>query len=243
MNVKPDRTPPTCPLWSIPRYFRCLRWILLGSVLALMLLGQALANNLKYGIGSWEAPSGLPEQMWSQVDYDSSLTDPFFTSHEWSYPWWIIKHPDGHFESTRGFDESPVIEPPRMMHTARCFSTSFGTKHLVHLCEARLLDDNVIDLLIHVKNPAFRDSLRVRIRNGKFTCQYWIVDHKGAFTWTTTRQKLILDRDAYGKGDVIKGRIDFECAMKVIDPKDIERWGKDPSTTVKVFGVFKTVVE
>ena len=42
---------------------------------------------------------------------------------------------------------------------------------------------------------------------------------------------------------MIKGRIDFECVQKVIDPKNIERWGKDPTTTIKVYGVFKTIVK
>ena len=59
----------------------------------------------------------------------------------------------------------------------------------------------------------------------------------------TTRQKLTLDKKAYRKGNVIKGRIDFECVQKVIDPKNIERWGKDPTTTIKVYGVFKTIVK
>ncbi len=48
----------------------------------------------------WLAPSpGRPDQMWSPVNYDPKLTDPFFESNAWSYPWWIIEKPDGTFDA------------------------------------------------------------------------------------------------------------------------------------------------
>jgi hypothetical protein len=220
-------------------------WILaLVVVLVLSLLGHGFADNLKYGIGSWEVPQGQPKQMSSKVDSDPKLTDPFFKSHEWSYPWWTIKHEDGYLESTRSIDEEPVKDPPRLEHTANCFSTSFGSKHLVEFCEARLHDVNKIDLLIHKKSPAFRDALRVQIRNGMFTCQYWTSYVAGPtdLIWKTKRQKLTLDKKVYRKGDVIKGRIDFECVQEITDPEYVEKCGRGP-TAITLNGVFKTIVE
>ncbi len=74
---------------------RPLKWILFGPILALLLVGRS------FGAAWWSVPlEGQPAQMWSPVDYDPKLTDPFFKSEEWSYPWHIIKHPDGHFEDT-----------------------------------------------------------------------------------------------------------------------------------------------
>ncbi|MBI4963248.1 MAG: hypothetical protein HY913_08225 [Desulfomonile tiedjei] len=216
---------------------RPFKWILLGPALALLLLGHSLGYDI------WQAPPGQPEQMSSKVSYDPKLSDTFFESDEWSYPHWITKHPDGHFTSSRGIDKNPVEDPPRLKHTSKCFSTSFGVKHVVNFCEARLVDGHVLDLLFHERNAAFRDSLLVRIRNGKFTCQYWIVDDVGVFQWTTTRQKLTLDKKAYRKGDVIKGRIDFECVMQLINPNDIKKWSRDPTAVIKLFGVFKSTVE
>ena len=58
-------------------------------------------------------------------------------------------------------------------------------------------------------------------------------------TWTTTRQTLILDKKAYRKGDVIRGRIYFECLDELNNPKYPNR----PPRPIKVKGVFKTVVE
>jgi len=52
---------------------------------------------------------------------------------------------------------------------------------------------------------------------------------------------LTLDKKAYRKGDVIKGKIDFECVQEPTNREYIEKWGSDP-TTIKVYGVFKTIV-
>jgi hypothetical protein len=149
--------------------------------------------------------------------------------------------PDGCKECATCRDGRPVLR-----NTARCYSTSYGSKHPVNFCEAKLLDEHAMDLLFHKKTPAFDDSLLVRIRNGKFSCQYWIVRDFGALTYTTTRQMLILDKKVYKKGDVIKGKIDFECVSKHIDPINIEilkKKGEKLSRTIKVFGVFKTMVK
>jgi hypothetical protein len=133
-------------------------------------------------------------------------------------------------------------------HTAECFiaSSKYGRdKDLVTFCEARLLDVNMMDLLIHEKNMAYIDALKVRIRNGMFTCQYWTFYKwkRGHLMWKTKRQELILDKKVYRKGDVIKGRIDFECVEEeAMGLKGIEKYDREP-TSYKVYGVFKTIVE
>lgn len=200
-----------------------------------------------HGFGAqswWEVPPpGQPAQMWSKVDYDPQAPDPLFESNEWSFPRWFREDPGGHSSTRTAHGKGPAHVPPRSKYTAKCFSNSFNVWHPVKFCEARLLDGNVMELLIHESNPAFRDALRVRIRNGQFTCQYRGLEGIRTFRWTSKRQKLILDKKEYAEGDTIKGRIDFECLMNVIDPKNIERWGKDPTTTIQIFGVFKTMVE
>jgi hypothetical protein len=216
-----------------------LKWILLLTVLVFLLHAHGLAE--------WPPPpKGQPAQMWSKVNYNPKLTDPFFESNEWSYPSYIIKHKDGHFEDT-STGITPKKEPPRLRHTAKCFSTSHGTEHLLSFCEAKLLDVNVIDVHIHDKDPGFLDDLRVRIRNGRFTCQFrtrykiaFIIP--AALEWTSKRQELILDKKMYRRGDVIKGRIDFECVEEPTNPKYIEKYGGH-STNIKVYGVFKTILK
>jgi hypothetical protein len=215
-------------------------WVLvLAAVLVPLVLGQA------FGAKWRDPPPGQPVQIRSQVNYDPKLSDPFFESNEWSYPDNIVKHPDGHFEDTSG-GKRPKKEPPHVKHTANCFSTFDVGKHLVKFCEARLLDGNTIELLIHEKNVPFLEGLHVRIRNGMFTCQYWglrdVSPADAVFMWTTKRQKLTLEKKSYRKGDVIKGRIDFECVQEITNPKYVEKHGKMPET-IQVYGVFKTVLK
>jgi hypothetical protein len=234
--MKTQRIPKITKLWLA----------VLVLIAALLLLGQGFAGNLEYGVGTWEVPSGQPTQMQSQVDYDPNLSDPFFKSNKWSHPWYIIKHPDGRFEDTSS-GRRPKKEPPRLKHTANCFSTADGAKHLLRFCEARLLDPNMIDLLIHESNASYFDALRVEIRNETFSCQYWALYPvrtriEPGTTWTTKQQKLTLDKKTYRKGDVIEGKIDFECVEEPTNPEYIEQWGRNPKT-IRVHGVFKTIVE
>jgi hypothetical protein len=114
---------------------RTLTWILFRPVLALMLLSHCFGSDAGYDV--WRAPSGQPEQMWSQVRYDRKLTDTFFESDRWGYPYWIWKNSDGTFTNTRLSDKNRAEDPPRLTYTARCFSTSFGVKHVINFCEAR----------------------------------------------------------------------------------------------------------
>ncbi len=235
---KSDEIPPKSVLWRNALSVRAFRWIVLGPILALLLLGHGFAAEW------WEVPPrGQPAQIWSRVDYDPKLIDPFFESNEWGFSRGGQHHPSRYSATRKGDGKIPAQDTQCSKHSAMCFSSSFGVWHPVNLCEAKLIDEHTIELLIHETNPAFRDALRVLIRNGKFSCQYWGLEGIRTFTWTTTRQKLTLDEKVYGKSAVIKGRIDFECVTKVIDPKNIERWGKDPTTVTKLFGVFKTIVE
>ncbi|MEW6350343.1 MAG: hypothetical protein AB1646_14845 [Thermodesulfobacteriota bacterium] len=209
---------------------RPVTWILLGPVFALLFFNHG------FGAGK-AAPEARPPQMSSRVDYDPKLTDPFFKANEWSY-WPGAQH-----------IESGMVpegeKPTRLKHTAKCFATSFGVEHWVRFCEAQLLlDADTIELFITESNPGFHDRLRVRVRNGMFTCEYWTLYRSAPvpgqkLTWTTTRQKLTLDKKVYRKGDVIKGRIDFECLDELINPKYPNR----PPRTITLKGVFKTVVE
>ena len=212
---------------------RHLKWKLPGLVLAVLLVGHGFAA------ARWVSPPpGQPAQIWSKVHYDPRLTDPFFKSNEWRYPWNIVKHPDGHFEDT-STGIRPKKEPPHLKHTAKCFSTSHGTKHLLLFCKARLLDRNEIDLFLYDTDPGCLDDLRVQIRNGMFTCQFstrykiWLPTDRG-IVWKTTRQALVLDKNVYRKGDTIKGKIDFEC-LEFGNPKHPRK--------IEIYGIFKTVVK
>lgn len=216
---------------------RHLKCVLLGCALALLVSGHGFAAKW------WEdPPPGQPEQMWSEVEYDPKLSDPFFKSKAWSYPEGIVRRQDGRYYDMLT-DKQPRGEPARLKHTANCLSNSL-IEHKVRFCEVKLLDSKSVDLLFHECDGEFQDRLLVSIRHGVFACQYWTfyVRPTGNLIWTTKRQTLTLDKRTYRKGDVIKGRIDFECKERQTNGKHSGEYRRNPST-IRVQGVFKTIVK
>jgi hypothetical protein len=180
--------------------------------------------------------------MWSEVEYDPDLDDPFFHTSEWSYPHWIIVGKNGFIENIAG-GTTKEEELPKLQHTANCFSNSFylgptGPAHLVRFCEVRLLDAGVMELLIHDKTVSSNDNLIITIRNGMFSSQYWSNHARNLrdIVWKTSRQKLILEKMKYSIGDAIKGYVFTEC-MQIMDGS------KYPNNPLQLMGVFKAIVK
>lgn len=134
---------------------------------------------------------------------------------------------------------SQVHYDPQLTEDAgKCYVTSFGTKNRVILCEASLLGPNTIDLVIKNRVGVCYEWLRSRITKGMFECDYSVsckYPHR-RFRCTTKRQELTLDKKEYRKGDLVTGRIDFECLVEC--PECPEK----PETVI-VKGVFKTILK
>jgi len=231
-------TPVKSAFRGISMHIQHLKWILLGPVLALLLFGHGFAAEW----GWWSVPpSGQPAQMSSRVHYDPKLSDPFFKSEKWC-------NPNGSYLVASG--TGPEGEhPQRLKCTAnvRVSPVGYSEHPPVRFCEARLLDTNSMDLFIHGSTASSNDALLVQIRNGVFWCQYWggypcvPSMQDGKVIWTTTKQKLTLDKKVYRKGDEVRGRIYFECLREPTDPRATEECGW--RGTIIVRGVFKTKVE
>ncbi|MFH1114567.1 MAG: hypothetical protein V1792_11650 [Pseudomonadota bacterium] len=241
---------------------RPLKWMVLGPVLALLLVGYSFGGKLPV------PPAGQQAQMWSHVDYDPKLTDPFFDIDEWYCRYGTVSascqkgkpvirreadgDPESPFELEKLRCKCKDCEicrdgEPIVKITAKCYSTSFGVKHPIHFCEGKFVDANRIDLLIQSDTMAYNDKLVIQIRDRVFACRYKTVypvrtNPDAHLIWTTKWQKLTLDRKAHQKGNVIKGRIEFECLQEPTNPKYIEKWGRS-LRTIKVYGVFKTIVQ
>lgn len=174
-------------------------------------------------------PYQQPIQLWSRINYNAQLADPFFDSNEWSYP----NYPYLGIERP--------INPPRLYHTAKCFSNSRQVRHVVDYCKAKFNNEESLDLFIHKDSPGFNDQLLIRVRKCQFKCQYWTYNNIGPdipVTWVTTRQKLTLNSKIYRMNDVIKGMIDFECVEEKKNANDVEKYGKH-QIIIRIFGVFK----
>lgn len=175
------------------------------------------------------------------MTYDSKVSDPFFASAKWSYPWWIIEHEDGQIEKTMGEPDDDK-ELPKLKLTAKCFTAHQG-EHWIKFCDAKLTTDGSLELFIHDVSASYLDNLRMVVKDGQFTSQYWTIypGDKGdeGLIWTTTRQSLVLNKRKYRKGDEVRGKIKFECLQEITNPKYKGRFPR----SIAVQGVFRTVVE
>jgi hypothetical protein len=159
---------------------------------------------------AYAEPKGQPDQLVSPVEYDENLSDPFFDLRD-------------------------------IKHTANLV-TDQQYEHMIRYCDAELKNGS-IELYIHDFTPSTNDNLKIKIVGGFFQSQYWTtyVADRGdeGLTWTTKKQKLILDKKNYKKGDIIKGKLEFECVQQVTNP---EYKGTSPHN-IKIEGVFKAVVK
>jgi hypothetical protein len=141
------------------------------------------------------------------------------------------------------FAESQIRYDPNLTkHTAECYFTSFGTSIRVKP-NLELIGPDIIHLLI--RNPSTRARIEeiqgtITIRDGMFSC-YHSLQCKVPKPWckkctTVKRQELILDKKTYIKGDVVTGRIDFECLFECPECSN-------KPTPVMVKGVFKTILK
>lgn len=216
---------------------RPFKWILLGPVLAVLLVG--------HGFGAdWPLPPPRqPAQIKSQVYYDPKLSDPFFETERWTYPYWEAEDVNGRVVYTRAQSPSGEKELPRSKNTARCLS-SHQFEHTVDFCRAKFLDGDSIELFIYDDHSPIPDNLRIVVQKGVFWSQYWTYYKKrteqgNGLRWITKKQALTLDNKVFRKGDVIKGRIVFECVEEVNNPSPSSKY----PYAIRIEGVFKTIVE
>jgi hypothetical protein len=125
--------------------------------------------------------------------------------------------------------------------TAKCFS-SIDSEHAIRFCNAESDNDGTIQIWIRDDDV----SLRFVVKNGAFSCEY--IDFSNVYPeprselWRTKKQELTLDKQVYHRGDVIKGRIYFECVDEKVTPELAAKLGLWPHP-ITVKGVFKTIVK
>lgn len=129
-----------------------------------------------------------------------------------------------------------------MKRTAKCF-TSFQGDHWINFCDAKLIDDHKIELFIHDYHGPTWDNLKIVVHDGVFWSQYWTESNmESSWIWVTKRQELTLDKNMYQRGDLIKGRIYFECVEGLAHPRPTYTF-QESLTVIKIQGVFKTILK
>ncbi len=230
----------------------CLAWMLIVVIVTTLIHSRVSA--FEWGDYSNKQPN---LQLRSKVHHNPNLNDSFFHSAEYGIRYYSGTRLGGGYIIPEdsldwAIEQSGQVKEenyyPSLRHTARCFSNSrCSSVHEVRFCKARLREPGFIDIIVLEDNPADDDNLFISVKNGTFMCRYWTVYKRRSKInperiWTTMRQSLTLNKQKFRKGDEIKGRINFECVEEPSNPAYIKKHGKY-HYTIKVVGVFKTMVE
>lgn len=89
---------------------------------------------------------------------------------------------------------------------------------MINFSEARQINKDTIEIRIHDESASTYDDLTVIVKNGRFSSHYKTVSPVAAanagLIWTTTKQRLVLNKKHYEKGDVIRGRTNLNVLKK-----------------------------
>jgi len=124
-----------------------------------------------FTVGCGERAALKPGGMSSSwhVIYDAQLSDRLFDTEEYSWPWYIIEHPDGHLENVTG-DDSKVVTKYR--HTARV-SSKYIMPHMIDTAYAWIAPNGDLMIALYYENVELNDHLLISLRGSAFSAAYW----------------------------------------------------------------------
>lgn len=112
--------------------------------------------------------SGSKSSSW-QVTYDAQLSDRLFDTEEYSWPWYIIEHPDGRLENVTGEDSEVVA---KYRHTARV-SSKYIMPHTIDTAYAWIAPNGDLLIAIYFEKVELNDHLLISLRGSAFAAAYW----------------------------------------------------------------------
>lgn len=170
----------------------------------------------------------------SAVTVDKNFKDTFTFNNKWDYPWNIVVDDHGNMENTLGgtLMEADTVH---LYHTANCWTNHQG-RHAIRYCVAFLHKDT-IKLNFPAELPAYASELSVSINGSQFWSNFsatYPAPPKN-LSWVITRQKLVLNKNSYLTGDIVKGYLEIEFI-------ETQSTGNEKSSGRKYYykGYFKT---
>jgi len=183
---------------------------------------------------------------WTPIIFDENFTTPKIEEDDWSYPWYVIKHQDGHFENTMADTILPK-DTIHQIHNSRCYSF-FKKKNILDkeahdrlkFCEAKIKMDS-LNIEIYDMSASNGEIIFLTIVNNHFKLKYntaYVFPYKNIeFTYYNQYLK-INKKPPYLKDDIIFGEIKTEFEESIIFEKD-----KTTSTKTKVIkGTFEVKI-
>lgn len=187
----------------------------------------------------WKSRMSVFYKDWGKVKINKSLEIPEVRDDDWSYPWYIIKYNDDQFENTTGemIDKEDTV---RMIHNSSCYSLSDNdTLSRLKFCKA-VLEGEELKLKIFDESASNFEDLLITIYNGdRFRSRYKIayVFPYDSISIKIKNEELIINKEAYSKGDKLIGELDIEFIETIY--LGIEKRTK----TKRIIGNFSAILE
>ncbi|PKN89314.1 MAG: hypothetical protein CVU51_01010 [Deltaproteobacteria bacterium HGW-Deltaproteobacteria-1] len=176
------------------------------------------------------------DEIKSTLTIDPKMRSVFFDSYESSYPWYIIRHEDGTFESVIEGKISERDKKP-VEHTSNCVSTHQG-RHIMEFADATY-DSGVLILEISGGMPAYFSSLRIIVKGVDFLCRF-----KGVYPAPVSncKRNIIAKKLVFKDREIKKGRRLFAWVSVEFEETSTYQ-GVAETSRHKIEGYIKPVVK
>lgn len=177
----------------------------------------------------------IDNKLFSSYKVDSNLKGDFSFAKKWEYPWWVIKHEDGHFENSMG--ELISYEDTTHLYRTANVITSHQGEHPIKYVEATLKADTLI-LDFADLDAAYHGYLTVELVKDKFTSEwiYLSIMLEPPIKYITLKQDLIIITNQFKVGKKIKGKINIQF-------QELDSTSKQKPPVYFVKGLFETTIQ
>ena len=176
---------------------------------------------------------------WTTVTINKNITSVKKDSTDWSYPWYMIKHKDGHFENILG-EQINTEDTTKIYHNSYCYSfVQEDTTSRLKFAGAKK-NNKAVSIKLFDESASNNESLELEIENfKKFKPTYKInyVFSYDSIGIEFKKKYLEINKNTYEKGENIIGKVYLEFEEKIYNNRKIK------SSIKEIKGSFEVKIE
>jgi hypothetical protein len=146
----------------------------------------------------------------SALSIDKNFKDTFTFQRQWAYDWGVLKEDDGSFSKAFG-GKVKAADTAHLFYTANCSTNVQGGYHIRYSYAEKINDELV--LTFEDGLPAYASVFWIHIKNDSFYFKPKTIypqPTRGKLSYHIDSQKLVLNKNQFSRGELVKGYIDFQ---------------------------------
>jgi len=178
------------------------------------------------------------------LSIDTTKKIPDINLDNWSYPWYMIKHTDGHFENTLG-ETITKKDTIKLIHNAVCFSF-IKRNHIYKEPNSNLrfaesaIHNDTLRIRLFDESASNWEELSIKIKDQEFKMDYkisYVFPYKEIKYEFINQSVTINTLPPFELGQTIKGELEVEFKETIIKEEDATTYTK------MITGTFEVLVE